>query len=700
MLRVANVAAVFRKELRELLRDRRSLLVMFGVPLLLYPLLFAGLGKLAQGKQQQQAERQATLVVTGSEHAPELMRRLTLPERRLKVETGEADDQRLRRGEVDAVIVIPPEAEARLIRPAGGLSATRPEPPTFSIRVDRSRTESDEIEGRLRLVFTDYERWVIEQRLASRGVESDVLEGVPRTTVDVASRDQVLGRFLAQLLPLMLLVTGMLGALFPALNATTTERELGTLETLLVTPVSRGELLMAKGLLVLGCGVLTAALNMASMSLVLANLAASAREQLGGLTLDPGRLTLAFVSSVPALVLFSSLVLLVGLIARTYREANSYAGPVMLLPMLAMVIAVVDPPATYGILMTPVANTTVVIRDILTDRITAANFAVAAGANLLFAAVVLSVSARLFTNEQLVNPSWEPLSFRGLRKGPRVGGAKRQPTIDEALLLIAMALLIQFYAGPWFGRMLVAGTLDPLSLVALLLAVSFLLPTLLLSYLAGYDRRTVLALRVPETPLRTLAGAALLGLGLAPLMTVLLGVQNVVFDLPITDAARSLAEIIGQSLQVSPTLAVLTFGIVPGVCEELLFRGVVLAALRKRLSTHAAVWITAGLFAAAHLDVAGLLPRTLLGAALGYLVCRSGSVLPAMLLHAVYNGVTVGVVAFYAPVTSGEAVSEQTLSAIEPLGLPSLVRAGVGLLLVIAAAVLLRAWRDAPSTRP
>lgn len=689
MLRPANIATVFRKELRELLRDRRSLLVMFGVPLLLYPLLFAGLGKLAQGKQEQQATRQATVVVSGGEHAPELMRRLGQPEYRLRVQTGEADDSRLRIGEVDAVIVIPPDAEARLIA-ADAPPEARPDPPTFVIRVDRSRTEADAVEDRLRQVFSEYERWVIERRLTARGVGTEVLAGVTRSTTDIASRDQVLGRFLAQLLPLLLLITGMLGALFPALNATTTERELGTLETLLVTPVRREELLLAKGLLVVGCAILTAGLNMASMSLVFANLAAAAQEQLSSMALDAGKLVLAFLSAVPALVLFSAMVLCVGLIARTYREANSFAGPVMLLPMLAMVVAVIDPPATYGILMTPVANTTVVIRDILTDRITAVNFAVAAGANLLFAAVVLSVSARLFTNEQLVNPSWEPLSFKGLRKRGARPAVGRWPTIDEALLLIAAALLIQFYAGPWFGRLLVSGTLDPLTLVTLLLAVSFLLPTLALAYLAGYDRREVLGLRPPSRLPQTLAGATLLGTGLAPVMSVLLGVQNRLFDLPLTDAAKSLAEIIGQSLAVSPVLAVVTFGVVPGVCEELLFRGVVLAALRKRLSMHSAVWVTAALFAAAHLDVGGLLPRTLLGAALGYLVCRTGSVFPAMLLHAVYNGVTVGVVAWYAPPDVGQLLTDETVAALDPLGTASLLRAAVGAVLLAVGLMLLR----------
>lgn len=689
MLSTANIATVFKKELRELLRDRRSLMVMFGVPLLLYPLLFAGIGKLAQGKQQQQALRQATLILVNADDAPELLRRLSLPDYRLKIEQSPPDDARLQRGEVDAILIVPPNAEALLLSPPPPTTpATQSSAPEFEVRLDRSRTEADSTDARLRQVFATYERWIIEQRLAGKGVAPDILTGLKRNTTDIATQDQRLGRFLAQLLPLLLLVTGMLGAFFPALNATTTERELGTLETLLVTPVNRTELLLAKGLLVLACAILTAGLNMVSMSLVFANIAGSAREQLGTVSINPAGIALAFLATIPALVLFSSIVMCVGLIARTYREANSFAAPVMMLPMAAMVVAMVDPATTHGLLMTPVANTTLIIRDILTDRITLGAFALAAGSNLLFAAVVLSVAARLFTNEQLVNPSWEPLSLKGFRR--RGQRPKRFPTVDEALLLIAVGLLIQFYAGPWFGRLLATGHLNPLTLVTLLLTSAFLLPTLLLTFLARYDAPKVLALPLPPAPARSLTASLLLGLGLAPLMVVLVGLQNLVFPSQPTDAARSLAEIIGQSLQLSPVLAVLTFGLVPGLCEELLFRGVVLSSLKKRLPAHAAVWITAVLFAAAHLDAPGMLPRTLLGAALGYLVLRTGSVWTAVLLHAAYNGLSVAVVAFHAPADFGSLVTEQTIAALEPLGTPSLLRAAVGTALALAALALLR----------
>jgi sodium transport system permease protein len=133
-------------------------------------------------------------------------------------------------------------------------------------------------------------------------------------------------------------------------------------------------------------------------------------------------LLLTFCAAVPALVFFTTLVLIVGLLARTFREANSYATPAMLLPLASLALSIADVKPTPGLLVTPIANTTLIMRDMLRGRAAMGPFAVAAISSLFYAGLLLSLAARLFSNEQLVNPGWEPLSLKGLggkRHGPR-----------------------------------------------------------------------------------------------------------------------------------------------------------------------------------------------------------------------------------------------------------------------------------------
>jgi sodium transport system permease protein len=352
------------------------------------------------------------VAVTDPGSAPELLARLRVEGSAIKPQFADKPDAALASGAIDAVLEIPPDAQRRAI--AG-------EPIEFTIRLDRSRSGADFTQRKIDKVLDDYERWLMEQRLSRYHAPASVLEPLKRHTVDIAPREQVFGRMLAQTLPLLLLITGMLGALFPALNATTTERELGTLETLLVTPAGRTELLLAKGALVLISACLTAGLNMLSMSLVLLKSMSMLVQGDAQYSISPMALLLSYVASIPALIFFSAIVLIVGLVAWNFREANSFATPTMLLPLGSMAVGIAEPAATPAILLTPVANTTVIIREVLTGRATFAAFALAFVSSCLYATIVLSFAARVFRSEQLVNPSWEPLSLKGLRgsKGKR-----------------------------------------------------------------------------------------------------------------------------------------------------------------------------------------------------------------------------------------------------------------------------------------
>ena len=253
---------------------------------------------------------------------------------------------------------------------------------------------------------------------------------------DVATATQSFGAFMSYVLPVLLLTTGMLGTFYPGLSATTTERELGTLETLLATPATREELLTAKAGIVLFSGLLTALLNMVSMSLVLWRLVSEAEKHTAHFSIDPAALALSFLASIPTLIFFTALVLMVGMLARNLREANAFGTPLMMLPIASMLVGIANPAMTPALLVTPVANTTLIIRAVLTGRATGGDFALAFLSSGLFAGLMLSLTGRVFSNEQLVNPAWEPVSLRGL--GRRRGKA-RDGRIDEAIALFAVS---------------------------------------------------------------------------------------------------------------------------------------------------------------------------------------------------------------------------------------------------------------------
>jgi sodium transport system permease protein len=682
-MRLDVVRTVFRKELREMLRDRRSLAVMFGIPLLLYPLVAIGMATLGSQKKQEYTAQTAKVVVLNAESVPYLIHLMNGQYTGLtavKLNDGLDPDQALRQGDVAAVIEAPPDAQRRSV--AG-------EDLELSMKVDRSRTATAFAERKLDKMLNDYKKYVVEQRLALRDVPASVLEPPKTKTVDVSSGSQRFGKILSQMLPLLLLMTGMLGALFPALNATTTERELGTLETLLVTPAGRTELLVAKGALVLICGLLTAGLNMVSMALVVKRATSMLDASAADFSVSPAAMALSYLAAVPTLILFSTLVLIVGLVARNFREANAYATPVMLLPLASMAVGIIEPKVSPAVLMTPVANTTVIIREVLTGRVAAWAFFTAFASSAVYAGLMLAAAARLFSNEQLVNPSWEPLSMKGLRFGPGAAGRtkpRRLPAPDEAIALFALALILLFYVTPsWQKAPLYVHLLG--NQLLLLLA-----PAVLFGVLARWKWRETFKL-FPAGGL-SLAGGALLGIGLAPWVQLLTQLQHLVWPVD-SETNRMTTKLIVDSLVPHPLLTIVGVGVLAGVCEELFFRGPLQTAFVRRLPHWAAIVLVGVLFGAIHMDLPGLPIRAALGVLLGWMVWRSGSIFPAMLAHGLFDSTTIAM-AWWALRTQGEkALATQPSSfSLERSDVVALV---AGAVLTSAGFLLLRAALRRPT---
>jgi sodium transport system permease protein len=641
-VRLPIIKTVFLKELREMLRDRRSLAVMFGIPLVLYPVLTIALATLGQNRVAGLKEQRYRVIIVNPDAAPELKRRMydktsglqvierattdPAPTPATTAPTTSLVNRFLTSGLADAILEIPPAFEADAI--AG-------KDLDLIVRLDHSRTEADFVGRRLDKVLDEYQEWIVGRRLARYNVPSATTRPIERKVIDVATQEQRMGKTLSQLMPLLILVTGMLGALFPALSATTTERELGTLETLLVSPARRTELLVAKGLLVLLCGILTSALNCISMALVLLRVSTMSKP-VDALSIDFAALGLCFLAALPALAFFTSMVLLVGLLARTFREANSYATPAMLLPIASLALTIADVQATPGLLVTPIANTTLVMRDILRDRFLPGQFLLASISSLVYAGLLMSIASRLFSNEQLVNPSWEPLSLKGLggrgKKSP-----PRLPAIDEAIALVAIIILLLFYIQP---SLMQFGLIPTIIITQVFLLFG---PAVILAWLGNWRWADTFQLRAPRIP--AVIGAILLGIGLAPASALLSYLQQKVWPAP-PQAQRFMEQLFVPALQHHPILIPALVGVFAGVFEELLFRGPIQTALLRKSKPSNAILITAILFAAAHLDLHGLPLRAALGVILGWIVYRTGSIFPAILVHALYDATQLGILAW------------------------------------------------------
>jgi membrane protease YdiL (CAAX protease family) len=292
------------------------------------------------------------------------------------------------------------------------------------------------------------------------------------------------------------------------------------------------------------------------------------------------------------------------------------------------------------------------------------------------------------------------LSVKGFGRGGGTRRPLRLPAIDEALFLFALSLVLLLFMLPPVAlrlRLNLVGTL------ALVQAGAFLLPALVFARLLRWQWRDTFAWRPAPAP--ALLGAALMGVGLPWIVDAFVGLQSRVLPSD-PDLARRLAQALIPSLAERPVLTVVGVALIAAVTEEMLFRGPIQTALARRLPGWAAIGLVALLFGAVHGYAQGMLPITLVGLLLGWLVWRGGSLWPALVLHFVYDATKLAgaawlvrthgharVLDLLAP-RSGEGAAPVLLA---PFGLsPGLLLAGGALLVIVGGLLCHMAFRRRP----
>lgn len=320
---------VLRKELRENLRDRRTFVSALLIGAVLMPLLVALLVNLSVRRGQNQDNEPVSVAVVHGERAPVLVARLR--QYRIDVLSVDLDDaaarEAVRRQRPRIVLAIPDNYASQLAR---GL------PAPVLLYSDSSDAAGAGDVGRVRAVLGRLSTETARLRLMIRGVDPLVLSAIAVQDVDVATPT---GRSVLILgtLTYIILLTMLMGGLHVTLDATAGERERGSLESLLTVPVPREQLIYGKILAACVFMLLSLTLNVCAMALALRHVGL---ENLGmSVDLDVPTVAKLIAACAPLAPLGASLMTIVAAYTRSYREAQTYVGLLLLIPTLPLVFA-------------------------------------------------------------------------------------------------------------------------------------------------------------------------------------------------------------------------------------------------------------------------------------------------------------------------------------------------------------------------
>ena len=385
---------VFCKELRENARDRRSLLSALVLGPLGAPLLFTVLMNVTLERSQQRAAQPLELAVAGGNHAPNLVAFLRQQGAHVVPFAGDAAAAA---GAVQArrqklVLVVPANYGARLR--AG-------KPAALQLVADSSDTSAGGDRARADALLRGYASRLAALRLQARGLAPTLVQPIVIDDVDVSTPA---GRALLVIgmLSFFVVIAMLMGGLYVAIDTTAGERERGSLEPLLTTPVARRELVFGKILATCAYMLLSLALTIAAFAVCLTFVPL---ETLGMSANFGPRVALAvFGVMAPFVPLGAAIMTVVASFTRSYREAQSWLTAVLLVPTVPIVFAAIYQVPTRGALMwIPSLSQHLLVNSLLRgEPLHAAHVVLSAGTALACGALLALVAARLYEREAIL----------------------------------------------------------------------------------------------------------------------------------------------------------------------------------------------------------------------------------------------------------------------------------------------------------
>jgi sodium transport system permease protein len=656
------LATLFACEIRMLLRDRRTIMIVVVAPFLLFPLMMFTARAAERTEQRRLDETRYTYAVGGTlgaeadawvegalslakESEDSTLARTRFDRRAFPttdVEAAVSSDS------VDVVVVaLPPEEYRALVETerasadsaieaageaAGSVGRTRadsteaPQDPDDSLdvpvlrllyRADRavSRTAAERMDQAL----SDLRQQREERRFQERGLAVDRGSVLALDEESIASAEKEGGALIGLILTPLLVLLMLSGGSVVAADTIAGEKERGTLETILTTGAKRSEIVRAKLFAVIAVGIVVIVVNVLNivvyLSLGLLDLPANFR-----VGASPAALASLAVLFLPLTVLAGSALLLLSGYAKSYKEYQIYFFPVFMLFMVPAAAGVLPgTPLRSLVAVIPIAGIALAVRDVMLGDYDVLGLSLAFASTSVAAWGLARLTSRTLSTERLISRS--ELDAADLFGGPAM--FHRRVLLWFGGMWVALLLI-----SVWGGEDLGIRSQIFVNLILLFLGGSVFL-------LRRYQLpvREALALR-PVAPVVWLAvligapSALLVGNGVAQLAEHILPVPQRVL------------ESFGQYLlpESLPLWQIVLFlAVLPGICEEIAFRGVLMYGLSKHLRPVPLALAVGAIFGVFHVAIFRILPTAYLGVVLAAVTLLTGSIFPAMVWHALNN---------------------------------------------------------------
>lgn len=611
---------LLKKEMTEILRDKKTLIIMLVLPLLLYPSILIGMSLGISMIMQSEEEKEHTVgyLLEDEEYIEPL---ISLYEQekeelgaRLSFRGASKEEEAVIKEETDAWLYFSKEEQSIQIQ----------------LNYTSTSQKSDYTESIMKELVDKYRNALLTKNLEKEGLTEDFLHPVTYEAVDSATLSESMGMNMGGSIGMIVIIMILMGAFYPAVDVTAGEKERGTLETLLTLPVTNFQMIMSKFISVSIISCITAVISLLALggSILFIMLALPGDELV---QIPVG----AFVNCIPVmlLVMVTTALLLTALsmcfcvFAKSTKEANNYMTPVMLVVMLATMIGMFPTvELDYKTALIPIVNVSLLIKQVLAQAMDLSLALITILVNCAYSVLIIWILARMYDSEDIMFSDGFR-SFRLFQKREDIKRGTIPATGDVLISLIVLLLAIIYLGGMISMRNQFIGTaIIQLMIVAVPLALTWYMKS---------DVKILFSLQKPEK--KTIVGSILLYIGTYLVMFMLSIVLSKLLPSHLEGLEMAFEEMMKQPF----VLLVLVIAVMPAIGEELLFRGLVFGSMRQKYKVAWAIFLSALFFGAYHTNLVKLIPTGLLGACFAYIVYKSGSIFISMFLHFTNNFLSV-----------------------------------------------------------
>ncbi len=392
-----TIVTVFRKELIDILRDRRTIMFMIVLPLLLFPLLFRVMFSVERSQADKARSKKLRVACLSDGNAARFVAMLG-DRGDVEIVTGLSRDQAtalVRADSLDGLFVVAPDFD-------DAVAEMKPGRIDFYFKSTDDRTI---VQDRLRETIDSFEREILDERFVRLEMDPSIVDAVALEDHNVASMEERVGKSVGGMLPYMFIIFCFVGAMYPAIDLGAGEKERGTMETLLTAPVNRFHILLGKFGVVVLSGLVSATVSIIGLYIAIRASSEIPPEFMNIIVKILGWKTILLVLSLllPLTVFLAGILLSISFTARSFREAQSLITPLNIAIIVPAAIGLIPGvEMSYATALVPVLNVSLATREIIAGTMRPDYLAVVYLSLITLAFVSLFVSAQWFRRESTI----------------------------------------------------------------------------------------------------------------------------------------------------------------------------------------------------------------------------------------------------------------------------------------------------------